>query len=220
MTPIAIPYAKTDNQDLRFALRSIDKYVPDNYVVLIGDKPDWYKGTAYPYPDKGPKEINIIRKVLYASSIFSNFILTNDDIFWLREGYIYLYHEGTLRDKHNLVQNGYRRKIEATANLIGWDALFCDCHAPMWVNDLDYKKVYAYVKAEVLSKSLYGNNMSEKTVLFERYQDLKINQPLRLHEIEAKLQGRQFFSVGDKGMNFDMGVYLQSLFPEKSQYEI
>jgi len=217
MTPIVIPYAKTDNQDLRFALRSIDKYVPDNYVVLIGDKPEWYKGAAYPYPDKGPKEINIIRKVLYACELFPIFVFTNDDIFWLRGGDIPAYHEGTLREKQVSITNQYRRKIEATAKVIGWDALFYDSHAPMWVRAKSYIQAYKDVRTEVLSKSLHGHIAAVNP---QRWVDLKINQPLRLHEIEAKLQGRQFFSVGDKGMNFDMGVYLQSLFPEKSQYEI
>jgi len=71
--------------DLRYSLRSIAKYYPNNKVWIIGYKPAWVTNVEYlPVEQKGTKWANSTLNVIKACecpNISDNFILMNDDFF-------------------------------------------------------------------------------------------------------------------------------------------
>ena len=76
------------NEDLRYSLRSIAKYYPENKVWIVGYKPSWVKNVNYlPIEQSGDKWKNSINNILAAchcSDISDNFILMNDDFFMIK----------------------------------------------------------------------------------------------------------------------------------------
>lgn len=76
------------NEDLRYSLRSIAKYYPENKVWIVGYKPSWVKNVNYlPIEQSGDKWKNSITNILAACNcpdISDNFILMNDDFFMIK----------------------------------------------------------------------------------------------------------------------------------------
>lgn len=71
--------------DLRYSLRSIAKYYPNNKVWIVGYKPSWVINVEYlPVSQNGTKWSNSTNNVIKAcecEEISENFILMNDDFF-------------------------------------------------------------------------------------------------------------------------------------------
>lgn len=76
------------NEDLRYSLRSIAKYYPENKVWIVGYKPSWVKNVSYlPVKQTEDKWKNSITNILAACNcpdISDNFILMNDDFFMIK----------------------------------------------------------------------------------------------------------------------------------------
>lgn len=76
------------NEDLKYSLRSIDKFVPHNRVWIVGYKPSWVNNVGYiPVAQTGNKwknSVNNIIKACECEQISDNFILMNDDFFAIK----------------------------------------------------------------------------------------------------------------------------------------
>lgn len=77
-----------NNEDLRYSLRSIAKYYPENRVWIVGYKPSWVKNVEYlPVKQSEDKWKNSITNILTAckcKDISNDFILMNDDFFMIK----------------------------------------------------------------------------------------------------------------------------------------
>ena len=80
----------SDDDELRFSLRSLERYMTDfDNVYIYGQLPDWIKNVIHvPMPDdNSDPRVNVRRKILSAAlnpSISADFLLMADDIFALR----------------------------------------------------------------------------------------------------------------------------------------
>lgn len=236
---IVIPlheWSGTDNAELKYALRSFEKFMPHDSVVLIGFQPKWITNIIYlPFRDDPQpyyREANIYLKLNYYIGKLNpdeDFIFTNDDHFLLAPftGEPPYPHKGTLLQSFNSrsADDPYRKTIDNTIKLLGSNKKNnFDVHAPMLMNPkifkmifeskdypVDWTKRYGY-----LLKSIYAQKFEG-----ERAIDYKINEPLTPNCNMLQLfNDVSFFSTSDKAFDATMIQMLDLLFPEKSKYEL
>lgn len=92
MTSLVVPfrYGSSDSLELRYSLRSIDKFMPEvEDVYLVGDdRPAWFFGVNIPFKQdpKFPSVCNVLSKLKRACEdprISETFLYGNDDFFLL-----------------------------------------------------------------------------------------------------------------------------------------
>lgn len=77
------------NEDLRYSLRSVAKFVPHDKIWIVGYKPSWVQNVEYlPVPQnlesKWKNSVNNIIKACECEDISENFVLMNDDFFAIK----------------------------------------------------------------------------------------------------------------------------------------
>ncbi len=215
------------NNELRFSLRSIEKYLPicDN-VLIVGTLPPFVTNCNYiKHPDKpGRKEFSIFSKIIAACKsdyVSEDFVFLNDDHFLLSEiNELPYYYEGTLSQKVASSHGHYKAATLNTINELPEEKQkYFDIHCPIIYNKRKFLELEETDwSREYVIKSLYANK--QKFITVEETIDLKINKNLEYAEIVAKLEGRKFFSIGDYGINAAMKKVLFELYQNKSKYEL
>lgn len=233
MTDIVIPLgirSTQQNQELRYALRSIEKHLTGvGNVFIIGEHPDWLTNVIHiPYtedPRNRYRDRNIALKMAEAckdSRVSDNFLMVHDDHFLLSDyeasAFPY-YHMGPMNEGHGQ----YGETKQNTKSLLSFTELFnnYDCHCPIVFNKqlfmrsvalADWSKWYGYCL-----KTLYCVMNGIDGQLTE---DIKIRYPLTRGEIWAQIIDRKWFSIGDRCFApGGMRDVLNELYPSKSKYE-
>lgn len=239
MNDIIIPLKKSkDNyEDLKFCLRSVEKYV-ENYrdVWIIGDLPPWIKNVKnIPFSDaksKEWKEKNILDKIQACCmnrSITEDMFFFNDDFVVLKPidatRYPY-YYKGTCEQSYHVNQrNPYRITMYHTMKFLegrGFKDRNFDIHTPIIYNkkkfmstfdigDIDFRTKYGYG-----IKTLYCSVNKVKPVFME---DCKLGNGKTREEIFESINDRSIFSYNDFALRGELKGVLNELFPEKSKFE-
>lgn len=233
MTDICIPLGTRStqkNQELRYCLRSIEKHLTGvGNVFIIGECPDWLQNVIHiPFtedPRNRYRDRNIMLKMAEAckdSRVSDDFLMVHDDHFLLSNyetGSFPYYHMGPMNEG----QGQYGETKANTKSLLSFTESFnnYDCHCPIVLNKqlfmrsvvlADWSKWYGYCL-----KTLYCvmNGIEGIETI-----DLKIRNPLNAGEIGMLVDGRKWFSIGDRcfvpGGMWDV---LNELYPNKSRYE-
>lgn len=232
------------NEDLRYSLRSVAKFVPHDNVWIVGYKPKWVVNVNYlPVEQKGDKWKNSVTNIIEACKcpdISEDFVLMNDDFYAtkpitdLKESISV--NLGTL-DKslqtYSTLKSGWGaafKQLKELLELLKVDEPFYDyeSHIPLIINKtkylevMDLPEVQAYRKtSKVLHKrSLYKNieKLSSRTLS----RDVKINR--RKDDTKERMQICDWIStydgqVGD-WINFrDLNRLLYNLFPDPCKFE-
>lgn len=221
--------SKWRDNELRYALRSIEKHLKGyRDIYIVGECLKWLSEAIHiPAKDTfGRKEYSIFSKIMKAVDdprVSDDFVFWNDDIFLIKDLHVNdfkFWYEGTLWEKHEKSHGHYKAAI---GNLVGYcnelSAPYMDIHTPIiygkdkmkLLNNMDWTKEYVIKSLYVIHA--FGQNE------FEKMPDLKINKHLPYDEIQAKLAGRTFFSIGAYGVCPGMTRTLNELFPTKSKYE-
>lgn len=207
-----------DDNELRYCLRAICQYVPDDRVILVGNAPDWYAAPYIPYNDirlLSFKTWNIIEKIkLHAPD--DDFILLNDDIFLLAP-FKENHYKGLLSETQKGIATHYRRQVKATIEVLG-DTEDFDTHGPMKINGRDFKRLPwpEYRDPYILARTFYAF-YAEPYGKF--YPDLKIKARLSTAQLDELLRDRLYFSVADSAINLSLANWLKNKFPNKCKYE-
>jgi hypothetical protein len=220
--------SKNDNLEIRYCLRSIEKYLSDlENIFVIGACPDFLQNIihipATDIPDRKRIQYNIFQKIktaCYDKRISDDFYCTSDDCFLLRE-YIRDYnHRGLLSENigNYTSTQTYGRTLKNTLDLLpdGYDY----GHGPIVYNKEKFFKSVCTAPWQVnfgySIKALYCNMNG----LVDKYMlDCNIKSYTSYNEIGLKQLGRPYFAVNDAGLNEDMKKFLHDLFPDKSQFE-
>lgn len=212
---IYIPYKHKDGEELRFALRSIDKHFPHD-VVLITDKvPEWYKGEILFHKDiSDRKQLNIISKLFEVPD--ETFFMWNDDHFLLKPiTEIKNWYEGTLSEALAKAQGSYYQAVRNTLEHFG-DVKYYDIHTPCIFIREQIQRVFRLEwgdKEFVIKTSCLNSEEGEEM------KDLKIYRPISKEAIEHLTKDRIFFSTGATGFKQQMKEFLTEKFPHKSRWE-
>lgn len=238
MIDIVIPLrndSNWDNNEIRYCLRSVEKYLTDiRDVYIVGHKPKFLTNVKHiPMRDPSPYvTVNIKNKVLRVCEEYElsdNFLFMNDDHYLMDWFDIrFLYYSGTIRDAFANAKNSiYRLILKNTMDHFnpGWG--FYDVHTPV----VFHKRVFTEVMNDPIWDSTpFGFAM--KTFYCHRtpmgwydgrlneIKDGKIRDPKSdWADIAYLVQTAPVISSSDivgKGMV----KFLDRLFPYKSKYEI
>lgn len=133
------------NNEIRFSLRSVEKYLPHARIFVIGHRPKWIKNVIHipaedPHPHKLRNVIAKIKKACMDPRLGERFAVMNDDFFMLKPiEDIKTYHRGTIigtMRRHPTRRGYYYEALAATRRFLldqdlGGEPLDYGVHAPM-----------------------------------------------------------------------------------------
>lgn len=241
MTSIVIPLSqplgfgsRQDDTELRYCLRSIEKHLTGyGEIVIVGAIPKWIQNVIHiPATDEDKtwdKEKNIFNKIMLACQderVTEDFLFMNDDHYLLKDyaaGEFTFYAYGNLSEQV-LRDDQYGNTAANTAMHMPTYWPYFDVHCPIVYNkevfkrlaELDWTRKYGYC-----IKTLYAGFAvpSHAKLLAFEHPDLKINEPLSISRIKKRLEGRHWFSIGNKAFEGGIMGVLNELYPKKSKYE-
>lgn len=208
-----------ENEELRYSIRSVEKYLPNHDIWVVGGKPNWYIGNYIEVEDTGNKFQNInkcYKAIIDDERISNDFIVMNDDFFILSPKNNFNYYSGYLKDKIiNHVQiNGIspysralRTAIEALKKRGIKEPLNYDIHTPMTLNKAKLAQV---IDLSLAPRSVYGNIFISNGLNIE---DVKIYK----HTSDINLNG-DFISTEDNSFRL-IQEKIMALFPSPSRLE-
>lgn len=221
---IIIPLIESqqDNIELRYCLRSIQKYLTGvTGVTIIGYLPAWTRNISHiPFPaavNTEWKEKNIYDKLC---QVKGRFLYMNDDHYLLREynarKFPY-YYEDTLKERMQKcsVRNVYLHTIKNTIEITGIKQFF-DIHCPILLDrdflsaKINWNKEFGYCL-----KTLYASWDKQ----FIPATDLKLSASFDENQIRSLLRDREWFSTNEAAWNEPMIKVMDELYSLKSNYE-
>lgn len=222
--------------EIKYSIRSVERYlIGYRNIYLIGTKPSFFNDRVIeiPYEDiYGNKARNIMTKIRRAcldKRISKNFMLFNDDYFLLKttDAQLYpYYYKNTLTQALDRNRGNYEfyKHVEQTIAALkqnNYPLLNFDSHYPIIYNKAKFTQVVAKydwnLAHGLIMKSTYCNTLG---ITGELKEDCKINHPHVLSNWPNITKDLDMFSIGDRCINKSMEQYLQSLYPNKSKYEI
>ena len=221
-----------DNEELRFALRSVERFVEDRgQVWILSDcAPDWLQNVRIlPVPDqhRGNKDANILDKLIFASKVpevSETFIFLSDD-----QAFLAPFHAETAKTVFNprswrfFAEGSIRwhRRMMATFAYLAERGIRLpynfDAHVPVVYRKQDFQllKGVDYVR---------GPGFCVNTLLcglLKRRGELPqavVKAHVESGDSAVNMFGKQFAGYNNAGFPV-LRPYLQELFPEKSRYE-
>lgn len=216
---IVLPYQHSDFGELRYALRSISKFRPNDRVILVGDLPDWYNGDHIPAMDTTNRpEFSVMNKILIAAgSVGEDFILWQDDIYQLKECDIKPLYSDTLKNAVAKRGSGRLKSIMQNTEKLFPDGFYYSCHTPMIMNGKKLAEgVEKLWERDCVPKTFYGNYAN---IGGEKSEDCKLRGRVAYDFIERFAANKDYLSSGHFSLNKDMVRYLNERFPGKCKYE-
>lgn len=213
-----IPLANSsawDHNELRFALRSWEKFGNIDDLLIIGHKPAWLKNAQHiQFVEYNSKPRNIYDKIKIAAETYDKFIYANDDHFLLKPLInLPYYYQCKLKDYRNGGET-FMRYVANTRALFP-EGLYFDVHTPIVVHS-EIVKSLKYEK-DVLFKSLYCNTAKVEGVKAE---DIKIRAHIRREEIDNIVRGGHPFLSTGNAISHDLRQWFFETYPEKSSFEV
>ena len=221
--------SKWDNNELRYSLRSLERYFPNMArVFIVGHKPDWLTNVIHlPAEDRHRKnkDANIIDKVLLAcrSGVSPTFLRLSDDQCLLQpwDGLV-AYHFGHAPDRGG---GKWWRRMRRTCEYLrsrGRPTWFYDTHAPAPVDRETFLRVATEADYQtppgLCINTLYFNSIE---IPREHIGSRKaaFHRPTALRWLREKAVGKVFLGYSEGGTNDAMKQFLQEQFPTPSRFE-
>lgn len=218
-----------DNEELRYSLRSVEKFFPGSKVWVVGGKPDWYTGNFIGVP-AGPDIFQNVRKNLSAIAandlIPDDIVIMNDDFFFVEPiESIPHYISGTLRDrimlnKTNGINSSYiTRLVQSYKHCKKFKSspLDFDIHVPMPIDKRNLKEI---VNDSIMWRSNYGNRFVKDAEIV-KINDVKVyvKQDYSFKSYDFMSLEYPFFSTSDDAFEIVHEKLLKDLFNKPSSYE-
>lgn len=215
-----------NNNELRFSLRSIERYLTGySKVWIVGERPDWIQNVNHiPFPDEPlrPSDYNIMKKVTRAieeKELSDQFMFFNDDHF-LNSPFTaneFPYYYSTTLEEYTTIRgnDGYGRRAKGTLKHLQANNLptkYFDVHAPIiYDKSLFLSSVTNAVdwndRTGFIIKSMYANTLR---IEGEKDLDNKVNS--------IPKSGLKLFSTMPR-VKSCIFRYLQEQFPKQSKFE-
>lgn len=234
-----------DNNELRYSLRSIAKFYPENKVWIVGYKPSWVQNVNYipVKQDNGSKwknSVNNIIKACESKEISDDFILMNDDFFIIKK-------EMPLNEICNINLGSLDKNIEIFGKCSGnWFKAFAqlksllqelgikepyysyEAHLPLLINKQKYLEVMHLPQvikfmrtSNVLHKRSLYKNIIKPDNSKELEHDVKVHK--KDDDIVARLSLCGWISVYDNQIYNEkfpkLNFVLKDTFPTPCKYE-
>lgn len=235
MMDVVIPYIYSKHNELRYCLRSIDKYFNHRRIFIIGDEADskqdrWLKTACnITISNEGKsREARIFNKLLLAANmpeVSDPFVMFNDDHFLTHHMTEIPYGWNSSLEEivaYRLYNDGYTRALRNTLkalNHMDKPTKHFDIHTP-----IIYEKDRINKIAEIFDwsipfgyciKSLYCNYFE---IEGEYIEDCKLKKSGDLVGMKRQIANHWVFSCGDTAFP-TMAALLKELYHDKSRYE-
>lgn len=221
-----------DNNELRYSLRSIEKYLSGyDKVFIVGECPDWLTNVIHiPFNESGHASKNILDKILLACNderVSNDFMFFNDDFFLIApvktNGYPFFFQNQLPKENKNPDNYYYEYLVNTHAELKkrGLPVFNFDVHHPIIYNKQKFKEIlaeYDFSKKLVI-KSIYCNHLRIQGKFIG---DMKIKGAIKIHNIVTILKNRHIFSTGNACLtdpNSDLPNYIKNQYPIPSKFE-
>lgn len=223
-----------DNNELRYCLRSLEKYFLDlGSVYLVGHRPKWVKNVKHVYCPDYPtnnKGYNIITKILWAISatnISSSFVFCSDDQCFLKpmitEGIKPYYVYDLKGFKFKGGNKIWMKCLKNTKKILEGQKLNCynfESHTPKIIDGSAFKLIMRLYDWRIImypTHSLYFNNVVKNPQQMpDNYRAFFDKENMDVNLIE----GKSFLGYSDLGLSWQLQHKLAQLFPDKSRFEI
>lgn len=235
------------NPDLKFSLRSVEKFCTFRNIWVVGYKPFWVKNVNYlPTIQSGNKWVNSMTNIVAAChcpEISDNFVLMNDDFFmlrsitdWRRTFNLCLntideeWHKYEAKPKPSRWQYGFLYAKELLDELNCPKRYNYEFHGPIVLNK---KKFLDMLEIPEIAEIIKTTKCFHKRSMYKNiYPDLDLPAPRLFVDTKLKLGydllnmflHENFISVFDDVVDNDIrypkiNAFLYRMFPEKSKYE-
>lgn len=205
---------KDDYVELRYSLRSVERYVGECEVVIVGEViPDWITGVVWVRLGDipGRKQLSIKRKIIAALRLVDEVLFLNDDLYLLRPWVSEYCYSGDLKHIGESGARPLRQELEK----YGRPTKNFDTHSPL-IYDRRFTHLCELYTADTIIKSMYCNSLLIEGV---NRGDSKINDKMESATVRRFIANRPDFSTGPKGVKSVVPV-LEELFSQPSKYEI
>lgn len=235
--------SKWDNNELRYSLRSIEKFGRNvGNVYIVGQDPGFLSDEAIMikiedrHKAKHKNILTNIRTALEHTTITNDFLLSSDDHFYVKEtdfDNYPIYCKGDLPNRMTKADKGkgYKESLVDTRRIL-------ERYGYTYHNFSQHGNTHMSREAIELAHDLIDDSYStrrgvEPTCLllnvlykhkpfdFIKRKDIKIKDDINnVEDIKKIIKDREVFSIYDAAIERGVAEYLQELFPNKSKYEL
>ena len=219
---------KGENEELRYSIRSVVKNTNYSNIWVVGHKPSWYVGNFVEVLDVKTKFNNILnctKAITDVGAISDDFVLMNDDFFFLKyRNSMPVFHGGLLKDKIDkysvlgarkyaeLLRKTYKDLLRQGIK----DPLDYDLHVPMPMN----KQLLAKsIDKAYFPRSGYGNLNNIGGQLITDVKTYGSKSILSPRSFDFTKEDAEFLSTEDGSFKVVYESVLKEMFPEKSRFE-
>jgi hypothetical protein len=205
-----------ENEELRYSIRSIEKYFSSAEIWVVGGRPNWYSGKYIEVKDIGSKFQNInncYKNIIKDNRIGIDFVIMNDDFFLLSNKNNYNYYDGTIKDKINshIEINGnssYARALKGCVKALKErgieQPLNYDVHTPMTLNKANLAEV---IDLSLAPRSMYGNIFLSDGIKIKDVKIYKRSTNIDLTKDFISTEDNSFTLIKDK-LNIERPLFL------------
>jgi len=235
--PLRTFSAHDDNLELRYALRSIEKYLTGyrNIIVVSKAAPSWLRNMTVidAFDDSQRKEMNFFIAILAAATQSdADYIqVWCDDFAVLRDldaGNVQaLYGRRDLTANHG-GSSDWGRRLRLTAAALkqrGKTTINFESHTPGLFERKKFIALAEEFKTErqaapgVTCYSLYHNYYGSRALSMNPFKATFENDAGGVENVAAQCAGKFFLGYNDKGFDSGVKVFLEQTFPTPSRYE-
>lgn len=205
-----------DDEELRYALRSIDKHFDAGDVWCVGSPREWLTvNWIDKRDDQRYRFENARQKVAEACkcpAISDPFVLWNDDFFLLKDTSTDLpdYYDGTIQDRIASAGGDYRALMERT--LPYSDGRNYSVHVPMVI----HKELFLKTQREgMLFRNVYGSASPNKKA---EIKDPKMYRKEHHQNFMQFIKGKWVFSTSEFSFKW-IADRMDRMYPHKSRWE-
>lgn len=239
--------SKCDNNELKYSLRSIEKFGKNvRNVYVAGYCPEWLNDNVHKVPVKQiyekpsnivEKHINMLATILYVvdnTDISDEFLVSMDDHFYIREVDFDNYPvyakivRGDTKLKSRIPINNYGRFIEATKRLLeslGLPTQFFTLHRNMHASRKTIKHC-RHILDRIIREKISCEHMafmlnyqySLQPFEFVPIKDVKVKNAEQWFRVNP--EQTEVFSTYDFEEGSDLDNLIKGLYPTKSKYEL
>ena len=223
--------ANWGHNELRYSLRSAEKYLKFDNVFIVGHKPSFLNDRLIHIPiadDQGHKYLNVTKKVKFildCEDILEDFIYMNDDFFLMRpyDAIPYLWN-GKIKDwvEHYPAFRGKYYKNICALHEDFPNGKFFELHFPIVFNKQKAKAVIEKYKLEItlMLRSYYGNEYAKELSPIAESIDYKVSSNSKFKNIEFLPSNPPFISCSNRAAaEITFKKFIQTKFPNRSSFE-
>lgn len=207
--------SQKDYTELKYSLRSIDKFIQKPYeVVVIGGKlPEWITNVTWvnlpDIPDK--KLLSVRRKILASLAYCDEILFMNDDFYLTKQATSFPYYFNGDLKKCN---NSGSKQVQTQLNILGKPTKSFDIHYPI-IFRKDFIDIMENFADDCLIRSAYCNYLEIEGVQIQDCKFIKAMKPNDVHEV---VKSSSLISTGNYSLKSVLPI-LKEMFPYKSIFE-